>query len=502
MIYITPDLILCLVKIFNKMINIPIEFKYNYPTKNIRRRIGEHLFCKIIKSDKKQKKIFSEDLNEKHKKASIEGDVLICPFGPQNYTRSVVFKERVLGSFSIGPFILENEKKNCNKIFNKFINSNDFNPDLNSSFKKGYNKILVLSNEKFNKDIKEQLSLLINFLKDILNSQTEQRIWGVFQEGEPEGLAHQIYTPIQAIIATAENIYNASTDYELQDTTSTIISQLSSLKNLVDDARQNIEQSIQESLMTSSYISFENNDILQIINEVINTLRSEAKKKGVDINLIIKKIYTEEIIIQMESDFIRNVLYNLIGNAVKYSFYGKSLHRYIDVIIEPLNLIYGNYNKIQITITNFGVGIKGDELNQILSQKERGDFATTERGSGLGIGLFQTKKFIELHKGKFSIVSVPPSELSYVTITHRIPHKTTVTVVLPVNQPKEKIKREFSYSTHRKNIESALNLFSNHTNIISAYYTDKSNVWGKKKDGKKLTGFCRLVRENFEKHRI
>ena len=248
-------------------------------------------------------------MKKRFKNAPERGCINNCRFGPQNYTRSIKFRKKNIGSFGIGPFILDTEKINCKILFNQNIENKGLKEGFIKELEKSYNKIPIFTSKCFNENIKKQISLIIRHLKAILNSQIEQRIWGVFKEGEPEGLAHQIYTPIQAIIATAENLYYSSSDSELQDASSTIISQLGSLLKLVEDARYNIEQSIQESIMDETFISFKNEDIIKIIQEVINTLRSEADKKNVTINFKIRNFNDEQVMIQMESDFIRNCIY-------------------------------------------------------------------------------------------------------------------------------------------------------------------------------------------------
>ncbi len=162
------------------------------------------------------------------------------------------------------------------------------------------------------------------------------------------------------------------------------------------------------------------NNLLKVINEILDVSRIEAgertlKEGAVNIrssilsclSLMESKIKTAKIRVDNkvideslgligESQAIKQMLMNLIGNAVKYS--------------PPNGLIMvdattSNDGRLHISITDTGIGMSDSELEKALSPFGQVEVEHSRTTSGTGLGLTLVKSLIELHGGELDLVS-------------------------------------------------------------------------------------------------
>jgi len=128
-----------------------------------------------------------------------------------------------------------------------------------------------------------------------------------------------------------------------------------------------------------------------IISEVISTLGLDAKEKR--ISLIQKGV--EEVGATADVDRLKEILTNLIGNAVKYTSEGGK------VIIEASK--EGKFAKV--TVSDNGFGISDEDQKHLFEKFYRVETEKTKRVKGSGLGLFITKQLVEKMGGQLSFKS-------------------------------------------------------------------------------------------------
>ncbi len=119
----------------------------------------------------------------------------------------------------------------------------------------------------------------------------------------------------------------------------------------------------------------------KLIREVLNQLEPEIKKKEIKVNF--KKINNPII----ESDYLKlkEALYNIIHNAIKYTKKGK-----VEVSLKK------NNGKIFIKVEDTGIGMTEEEINKLFQNSfERGERAKKANVTGRGVGLFISSQIIE-----------------------------------------------------------------------------------------------------------
>ncbi|RYF75389.1 MAG: response regulator, partial [Cytophagaceae bacterium] len=120
------------------------------------------------------------------------------------------------------------------------------------------------------------------------------------------------------------------------------------------------------------------------------------------------------------------VLTNLLSNAIKYTPAGQQIRVLTSVIGSPDNqAVFQNNclinNYFQITVRDWGVGMKADEIDKIFDPYYQASHTETMRMMGTGIGLSLVKQFVEAHSGEITVQS---AEGAGTTFTLRLPFGT------------------------------------------------------------------------------
>jgi len=177
------------------------------------------------------------------------------------------------------------------------------------------------------------------------------------------------------------------------------------IRNITENLFQTNEQLIKlvNNLLNVSRIeagkmemSLENISITNLIKETIKEIEPEAKKKGL---YIVYKEKTKIPYIQIDPDKIKQVLLNILDNAIKYTERGG-----INITSEIQN------SHVLIKITDTGVGMTREEIQNIFSSFKRGEAGEKFWTGGSGLGLYVAKKFVEMHKGKIWAESEGPGK--------------------------------------------------------------------------------------------
>lgn len=131
------------------------------------------------------------------------------------------------------------------------------------------------------------------------------------------------------------------------------------------------------------------------LTELITTLIEDSFSHGKDPRTPEFSVSGFSRQIAVDQQLLRHALSNLISNALKFS-QGK-----------PAPQLKLNYlkNKVQLSVTDFGIGIPQNEKNRIFESFYRGSNTTEFQGTGLGLVI--SKEFVEMHNGKIWMSSVP-----------------------------------------------------------------------------------------------
>lgn len=199
--------------------------------------------------------------------------------------------------------------------------------------------------------------------------------------------SHQLRSPLTAIKGYAAMITEDAAG-KLDDVT----------KITADRIYQSSEHlgAIVEDLLNVSRIeqgkmqyNFERTDMFALTKNVIEALELNAKSKHLDLKFNADE--TNEFSVKADPEKIRQVVLNLVDNAIKYTEGG-----FIQV-----NLSKNTDNKIVLTVNDSGIGISQEVKDRLFEKFSRGGGSASKLHiNGSGLGLYIAKKIVEAHKGK------------------------------------------------------------------------------------------------------
>ena len=150
-------------------------------------------------------------------------------------------------------------------------------------------------------------------------------------------------------------------------------------------------------------------DLKLIVEEVSNAMREVAGRKNVQIeNRSLERIPN----VFGDPARIRQIMFNLITNAIKYTNEG-------DRVIIETGVEKG---KSMIRVTDHGAGIPQEEMGRLFDLYHRTEGARQSKTQGLGLGLFIVKSLVDLHKGEILVSSELGKGTSF---TIYLPHYLT-----------------------------------------------------------------------------
>ena len=202
-------------------------------------------------------------------------------------------------------------------------------------------------------------------------------------------VSHDLRTPLTSINGFVEGMLDGIAKPEDYKKYLTIIqSETNRLMRLTSDILQ-----LAKIQSGSPAIFKENLNACEIANSVIESIRSLSDEKGIVLSLKCDDL----IFVKADRDKLKQILINIIGNAVQYSPDGGK----VSVKIEELD------SKIRFSISDNGVGISADDLPFIFEKFYRVDKSRQASKGGTGLGLNIAKILVELHEGTIWASSEP-----------------------------------------------------------------------------------------------
>ncbi|OGF28582.1 hypothetical protein A2331_04180 [Candidatus Falkowbacteria bacterium RIFOXYB2_FULL_34_18] len=132
-------------------------------------------------------------------------------------------------------------------------------------------------------------------------------------------------------------------------------------------------------------------DIQEMINQAIQDSVALIEEKDIIIKDRVKTVKRMEF--EFDKQKIRQVFYNLISNAIKYSKQG-------GIVEISCDCDWKNKKMINFHVKDEGIGIPKSQQNKVFSKFFRADNAIITQADGTGLGLYITKAIIEAHGGK------------------------------------------------------------------------------------------------------
>ena len=202
-------------------------------------------------------------------------------------------------------------------------------------------------------------------------------------------VSHELRTPLHGMIGLAEGLIETSGGKGPKATNglNMIIQCGRRLATMVDNF-------LDVSLIKNESLALQRKpvDLHSVVEVVLSLLGASAEAKGLK---LVNAVRSDLAPVDADEDRVCQILYNLAGNAVKYTPSGS-----VRVSAEP----DGDF--IRIVVADTGPGLNPEEVDGLFEPFERGaSTAADHKGAGLGLAL--TRDLVELHGGRLEVDSVP-----------------------------------------------------------------------------------------------
>lgn len=202
--------------------------------------------------------------------------------------------------------------------------------------------------------------------------------------------SHELRTPVNAIIAITESIVKdsqAAVGEKEKEDLMHVVSSGRRLVNLINDILDYSRLKLGDLTLVKKVFSMDS-----LIQGVIREISFMAADKG--INIVYKhgeakpQVYADEY-------RITQVLYNLLGNAVKFTGSGGS------IIVSA----FSDNDTVYVSVTDTGIGIPEDKIGGIFETFRQADASITRKYGGMGLGLSISRSIIHAHDREIQVTS-------------------------------------------------------------------------------------------------
>jgi signal transduction histidine kinase/CheY-like chemotaxis protein/HPt (histidine-containing phosphotransfer) domain-containing protein len=143
-------------------------------------------------------------------------------------------------------------------------------------------------------------------------------------------------------------------------------------------------------------------DVADLVAEVLHSLAIPAHQKGLELAFSFGQVLPFAIL--ADGLRVRQVLLNLVGNAVKFTHQGEVV---VGVNLEPTRDNGDSDPMLHFTVRDTGIGITPEVQAKLFHAFEQGDSSTTRQFGGTGLGLAISKQIVELMGGEIWLESTP-----------------------------------------------------------------------------------------------
>lgn len=209
-------------------------------------------------------------------------------------------------------------------------------------------------------------------------------------------ISHELRTPMNAVVGISNILMaNQTTPEKQKEFISTLQLSAQSLMILINDLLDIAK--FENGDVKLEHIPF---NLAEMIEEIISIMSVKAEEKNIELHINYSPILNTEFI--GDPLRLRQILMNLIGNAVKFTNKGN-----VTIHVECTPVEGSSSIQLIIDVADTGIGIASDKLETIFNKFSQADTFITRKYGGTGLGLSICKTLVALMNGTISVISTP-----------------------------------------------------------------------------------------------
>ena len=266
-----------------------------------------------------------------------------------------------------------------------------------------HSKLVEIQNDQHGEPITVQAARELDELADTVNElgnlielkQAREKELEETSKSKSEFLAnmsHELRTPMNGVLGMLNLLSKTDLDTSQTDCVDTAVSSGKNLLNLINDI-------LDFSKIEAGRLDFESIDfnLLSLVEDTCSALATQAHSK--DLELVTDLDLSIPLMVNGDPTRTRQVLTNLMGNAIKFTTEGEIIVR--TKYTDPAKGL------VTFEVHDSGVGISASAIESIFESFAQADGSTTRRFGGTGLGLTISKQLVEGLGGEIVVTSVP-----------------------------------------------------------------------------------------------
>jgi signal transduction histidine kinase/CheY-like chemotaxis protein len=283
--------------------------------------------------------------------------------------------------------------KNKLAIINEFLISGQTWKEEQTIMMQGVEKTMMHRFHSFNNQNFQEAIIIISYdISDLIEARQNAEYANASKSHFLANTTHELRTPMIGILGSVDLLEHSDLSREQLDNLNTIKECGERLLNIINDILDvsNIETGLLELNPSPS-------NLYEVFQKTTAIIEADLYSKGLILELDIDKNLPHTVII--DSIKLRQVITNLLYNAVKFTLQGGIK---VTASLETTDI---ERNWLLVSVADTGIGIPEDKLERIFNCFTQVDSSTSRSFGGTGLGLYISKKLVDLMQGEIWVQS-------------------------------------------------------------------------------------------------